>query len=628
MDNSRSSGTLFLNIIWHQHQPLYVDLESDQLRAPWVRAHGTKDYYDMASILEKYPKIHCNINLTSSLLIQLEQYYVERMKPFVDLKRNRVDTEIFFQKLKGKTDPWIDLALKPTAEFGEQDLRFLLHDVWNALYITDVMINRFPQYKALKEKVQRQEMLSEQELREIKFWFFLAYFDPDFLESAVPLADGTTVDLTDFVAKHSDGTYTVLKAITEEDCNRIVTETYKILANIIPIHRKLMYHPKTHKGQIEVTTTPFYHPILPLLYDSDIAKVSQPHHAMPNRFRYPQDANAQVRMAVEYYKRIFGQAPHGMWPAEGSVAQEIVSLFSGNGILWIATDEKILTRSIPSNQPKYYPYNVSADHGTKNSVAIVFRDTELSDKIGFAYQHYKGTDAADDFIKSILRCSPPAGEPDRLLTVILDGENAWEWYRYDNDGKEFLHSFYKQLSRLYSTKQLITVTASEYILGNPKRSVPPHPITSMRKLQWLYPGSWINANYDTWIGNEPKNQAWNYLLIARQDLEKSGLPPPDPKAKLLPTGTKRWYAAQAWHELYAAEGSDWFWWYGSTQGTPTIHKPFDATFIRHLNNVYAFARFAGVAIPERVFTAIVSECGSSDAVSQGTMLQGRTDSTS
>jgi alpha-amylase/alpha-mannosidase (GH57 family) len=615
------SGKLFLNIIWHQHQPMYLDPELDQLQGPWVRTHGTKDYYDMGAILENYPEIHCNINLTSSLLLQLEQYYVERLGPFIDVKKNHVDAEKFLAQWKGKTDPWIDLALRPTKDFSDQDLNSLLHNPWNALYITDVMLSRFPQYKALKEKHERKERLSEQELREIKFWFFLAYFDPDFLEKEVLLADGAIVNLQDIVTKNSDGTYTIARNVTEEDCNRIVAETYKVLANIIPIHRKLLYHPKSYIGQVEIATTPFYHPILPLLYDSDLAKICQPHDAMPPRFSFPEDAYSQVSMSVEFYDKIFGMKPNGMWPAEGSVAQEIVPLFASNGLIWIAADEKVLHQSRPGNQANYYPYRLDARENKTASIAIVFRDTVLSDKIGFVYQHYRGEDAANDFINNILQSRPPADEPDRLLTVILDGENAWEWYRYDNDGKEFLHALYRKLSSLHEAGEVTTVTMSEYIVGNPKRNVPAHPISTMRKLEWLYPGSWINANYDTWIGKPEKNRAWEYLLTARQDLEKSGLAKPDPKAAAPQHGTKSWYRFKAWDEMYAAEGSDWFWWYGTQQNVPGGTAPFDKAYITHLNNIYKYAKLAGGEMPDRRFEPIMSQNLQQEKKEQGAMVR-------
>ncbi len=617
----KSGGTLYVNLIWHQHQPLYLDPGTDQLQGPWVRTHATKDYYDMASILEQYPNIHYNVNLTSSMLFQLQKYYIDRLKPFVDLKKNRVDAKKFLLAWEGKTDPWIDLALKPTKSFTDIDLQFLLYNTWNAFGISEVQITRFPAYAALKARNVKKEKFTEQELRDIKFWFYLAHFDPDFLEKKIWLADGTVIDLTDLVTKHSDGNYHLTKEITEDDCNRIIAETYKVCANVIPIHKKLMYNHKTHQGQIEVATTPFFHPILPLIFDSDLAKVCQPHDAMPNRFSYPQDADAQVAMAVDYYTKTFGQAPLGMWPGEGSVAHEVVPIFKKNGIQWIATDQKILARSKPSNMSILHPYEVDS-----TEVAVVFRETELSDKIGFTYQNFVGEDAADDFIKSILQYAPKEGELDRLLTIILDGENAWEWYRRDNDAKDFLHALYRKLSKLHKSKQVVTVTMSEYIHGNTKRGVQPHPIEAMRKLDWLYPGSWINANYDTWIGEDEENRAWNYLLVARQDLEVSGLKQPDPKAPEPKVNTKKWFAYKTWEAMYAAEGSDWFWWYGTDQNAPAGDKPFDIAFITHLKNLYMFGEKAGGKFPKRDFKPIIAEKEQMlIRASGGTMAQSKKD---
>jgi alpha-amylase/alpha-mannosidase (GH57 family) len=622
----KTGKTLYLNIIWHQHQPLYLDPESDQLQGPWVRTHGTKDYYDTASMLLEYPDVHFTVNLTSSLLLQLEEYYVKRLKPCVDLRRNRVDARKYFATFGGRTDPWIDLALKHTKDFDARDLQFLLTNNWNAFGVSEVVIGRFPEYKALRDKFKRAGVngLAEQERREIKFWFYLASFDPDFLEGKTKLASGVTIDLTDLITKNDDGTYSLARTVTEDDCNRIVAETYKVLAAIIPIHRKLMYRPSTGNGQIEIITTPYYHPILPLIYDSDLAKLCQPNEPMPKRFHFPKDAEAQVARAVAFYKEKFGLLPRGMWPAEGAVAYDVVPVFAKHGIAWIATDEKILARSRPSNLPKFYPYRVTGD-GVDDAVIVVFRDTELSDKIGFVYQHYGGEDAAEDFIRSILTYVPRDDEPDRLLTVILDGENAWEWYRYDNDGKEFQHALYRKLSKLHLTRQVVTTTLTEYVQGNFSRGVAPHPPESMAQLEWLWPGSWINANYDTWIGEDEDNRAWEYLLTARQDLEASGLPRPDVSAKPPKKGTRAWYASRAWESMYAAEGSDWFWWYGTRQTAPSGDKPFDIAYITHLNNVYRFAKLAKAKMPERDFPPIIHEAGAPEQPGQGVMAQSRED---
>lgn len=617
---------LYLNIIWHQHQPLYLDPAKDQLQGPWVRTHGTKDYYDMAALIGKYPKIHCTINLTSSLLYQLDDYYVQRLKPFVDLKKNRIDAKRFLNAWAGKTDLWIDLALKPAEEFTGDDLSILLRNPWNAFSISSVMIDRFPQYKALKEKYMNSgsSALSKQERREIKFWFYLAYFDPDFFEQSVKLANGFTVDVRDLIQKQPDGTYLLKRPVTEKDCNRIIAETYKILSAIVPVHKQLMYHQDTHKGQIELITTPFYHPILPLIYDSDLEKICQPNDPAPTRFHYPQDADAQVEKAIAYYKQQFGEPPSGMWPAEGSVANDILPVFSKHNIRWIATDEKNLAHSRPEGQPKYYPYFIQSEAKVKG-VVVVFRDTKLSDKIGFTYQTYHGQDAANDFIRSILDYAPVEGEPDRLLTVILDGENAWENYRYDNDGKEFLNAMYRKLTELDMTGQIKTVTPTEYLEGNPTRNIPAHPMKSIPKLQWLWPGSWINANFDTWIGEDEENRAWDYLLMARNDLEQSGIKSPDPTAPAPRKRTKEWFAYKAWESIYAAEGSDWFWWYGDDQTAPGGDKPFDLAFITLLKNVYNFARETGVEMPSREFLPIIVDKADASGQSQGIMAQSKKD---
>lgn len=621
-DYPRNGKTLFLNIIWHQHQPLYLDPETDQLQGPWVRTHATKDYYDMAAILENYPDVHFTVNLTSSLLFQLQEYYVNRLRPFVNAKKNIIDVKRYFETMEGKTDPWIDLALKETKTFDERDLNYLVKNVWNAFGVSEVVIGRFLQYKSLKDKFSLVGLsgLTEQDRRDIKFWFYLANMDPDFLEHPVKLATGLSVDLTDLVRKNGDGTYTVAKQITEDDCRRIVVETYKICSAIVPVHKKLMYRPATGKGQIEVITTPFYHPILPLIYDSDLAKLCQPNDPMPSRFHYSEDAEAQVSKAVAFFRKTFGMNPTGMWPAEGSVAHDVVPVFAKNGIRWIATDEKILDRSIPAHQPKYYPYAAYAEHDKKLGIAMAFRDTELSDKIGFVYQNFHGEDAADDFIKGVLRYAPQEGEPDRLLTVILDGENAWEWYRLDNDGKGFQNALYRKLTKLFESQQVITTTVTEYLRGNPKRKIPAHALERLPKLDWVYPGSWINANYDTWIGEDEENRAWDYLLTARQDLAKSGLVKPEPKAGAPKMGTKLWYAYKAWESMYAAEGSDWFWWYGTDQTAPAGDKPFDLAYITHLKNIYRFARHAGGKMPTREFKPIILDT-SIDKTAQGTMAQ-------
>ena len=602
--------TLYLNIIWHQHQPLYADPATDQLAAPWVRTHATKDYYDMAAMLRGYPDVHCTINLTTSLLHQLREYYLNRIGPFVNVRKGTIDVRGFLKRWKGKTDPWIDLALTPAAEYTPEQQKHLYQNAWSALGVSEVMMERFPAYRALRDSARVAlgggAPLTVDEQREILFWFYLANFDPDFLRGAVRLPGGSVCDLRDYLEERPAGTFRLRRAITDADCRRMIVETYKVMAAVIPVHRGLRYDPVKRTGQIDIITTPFYHPILPLIFDSDLARTCQPSDNLPARYAYPEDADAQVVKAVRMYRSIFGADPTGMWPGEGSVAQPVLKTLRDHGILWTASDVKVLRRSLPEGRPNTTPYRFPAG---QDGMALVFRDTELSDRIGFKYQSMDGEEAAEDFVRGILAMAPAAGAPDALVTVILDGENAWEWYQKDQDGKTFLHALYRKLTALVAGKQVVTVTMSEYINGNTTRGVAAHPVDELPAMEWLWPGSWINGNYDTWIGEPEENAAWEYLRIARSDLAKSGVPRPDPRSAAPRAQTRAWQAWMAWEEMYAAEGSDWFWWYGADQTAPAGDEPFDNGFIAHLKNIYRFGTLAGGRFPERTFSPILKPAG-------------------
>ncbi len=610
--------TVFLNIIWHQHQPLYADPATDQLAGPWVRTHATKDYYDMAAMVREYPDVHCTFNLTTSLLHQLREYYLERLGPYVDVRKGTIDVAGFWKRWKGKTDPWIDLALTPAAEYTAEQQAYIYRNPWSALGVSEVMMERFPEYKDLRDRAQAAlaggPALTTDDQRAILFWFYCANFDPDFLRGSVLLPGGSVCDLSGYLEERPAGQFHLRAPVTDEDCRRMVVEAYKVMASVIPVHRALRYDPVKHAGQIDIITTPFYHPILPLIYDSDLARTCQPAEAMPPRFSYPEDARAQVVKAVRMYRSIFGADPTGMWPGEGSVAQPVLEILRDNGILWTASDVKVLRNSRPAGMPNTTPYRFPAG---RQGMALVFRDTELSDRIGFKYQSMEGEEAAEDFVRSVLELAPAKGSPDALVTVILDGENAWEWYAKDQDGKHFLHALYRKLSVLARSKQVVPVTMSEYIHGNARRGVPPHPIAKLPGMAWLWPGSWINGNYDTWIGEQEENAAWEYLGTARADLAHSGVPRPDPRTAAPRAGTKAWYAWMSWEEMYAAEGSDWFWWYGADQTAPAGDTPFDQGYLAHLRNIYRFGTLAGGSFPARTFTPILSAAGSSSSGKEG-----------
>jgi alpha-amylase/alpha-mannosidase (GH57 family) len=637
----KEPGTLYLNIIWHQHQPSYLDATKDRLIGPWVRTHSTKDYYDMAAALEEYPKVHLTIDLTSVLLRQLQDYYVDRLGPYVDTKANRVNAQDFLAAWRGKTDPWIDLMLKDARTFNDQDLDYLFNksgkQAWSCFSLTDHIIKRFPQYEDLIPEgrnvgsfagTKAWDSFTLQQKRRVKFFFFLALFDPSFLKGRVTLPlshpDGSpmVVDLSDLVLydaagspkDDSDDSFTLRRDVTEEDCNRLVAEAYKVMANVIPVHQKLMYHPATKKGQIELITTPFYHPILPLIYDSDIAKKCQSQDPLPERFSYPLDAENQVRKGVSMFERIFGERPSGMWPAEGSVAEEVVPLFLGSGIRWIATGPHVLAKSLGKNGPDDLTQEELArmyvvDDPEGNKLGVVFRDLRLSDQIAFDSPRRTAGENVESFFQAVEGYLPGSGEGDRLLTVLLDGENAWEYFDKDNDGIAFLKSLYAELERRFDEGRIITVTPSEYLDGNPDRGVKPHPVEKATRIDPLFPASWFLPHFSNWIGEPEENTAWEYLLRTRADLENTGLPPPDPEAEApKEKNTRQWYIYQAWEEMYAAEGSDWFWWYGADETAGLGgDELFDENYLLHLTNVYRYAQLAGARIETPRFAPILSQ---------------------
>jgi alpha-amylase/alpha-mannosidase (GH57 family) len=555
----------------------------------------------MAMLLAEYPDVHCTINLTPVLLYQLQNYYVRRLEPFVDLKGRRFKKDAFLRKFKGKTDPWIDLMLKDTRHFDKDDRTHLLGGLWNTWSISDVTLNRFPDYQYLKAKWSKDPLsLGVNDLRRIKFLFFLVNFDPSFLEKRIRLRDRSFIGVSKFVEWREKGTYHLVKKITERDCEEIVVDMFLILKNVVSIHKSLMYKGKVHRsrgsnftGQIELSTTPFFHPILPLIYDSDVSETCQPLSELPERFHSPDDAELQVRFGLEYFRSVFGVSPQGLWPSEGSVSQSILPLLSRNGIRWIATDEKILGLSEPEGLSKYSPHVIGRRTRIDADVALFFRDTELSDKVGFIYKEYEPAAAAEDFIQTLLKHSSMARGTDRLVTVILDGENAWEWYRHDAEGRIFLRTLYERLNQLYRERRVITVTPTEYLEGNPKRGVLSHPLNTLPRIRKLWPGSWINANFDTWIGSPQKNLGWEILRAAREALLKSGIRKPTSFLKPPTTGTKTWFAHKSWEELLAAEGSDWFWWMGSEQTDGAKPGSMTYLFVQHLRSCYEYANRAG-----------------------------------
>jgi alpha-amylase/alpha-mannosidase (GH57 family) len=587
--------TLYLNIIWHQHQPLYLDPDADQLTGPWVRKHATKDYYDMTAMVGDYPDIHVNVNLTSVLLRQLLDYYVKRFAPFVDVHASTMDVAGFLEAWAAKTDPFVDFTLEPTpsaATITEEQLLLVWKGPWTLLSTSDAIMQHFPDYVALRD-ANRAEY-DHDDFLALKIWFQIAWFDPDFLNGPVTLPDGSVTRVHEWLVRTGD-TYSLAVPASEDLARDLLIEGFKVVNNVVPIHQQLFYDADDATGQVEVTTTPMYHPILPLLVSTDLAAAGQPFDPLPNpAFSYPQDAEAQVLRATSFYEEIFGVPPRGIWCGEGSVAEEIIPILVNAGLEWTATDHEVLRRSLGDSAPVYVLYQLDSDGdvgqgaSADDAMAIVFRHTDLSDRMGFEYWSWHGQVAAQDFVDDVADYAPKMGGADRLLTVILDGENAWESYNKEHDAKGFLTALYAKLSQAYATGEIVTVTTSEYIHGNPARAVAPHPIVEAPEIEPLWPGSWIGGTFAVWIGEQEENRAWEYLAQARADLDLSGLSRPNPSASAPPqSALLAWTIYQAWDLIYAAEGSDWFWWYGVDQTTPSNDdSPFDRAFRSQLLGMY------------------------------------------
>jgi len=546
---------LYLAIVWHQHQPLYYkDPQTGIYARPWVRVHATKDYYDMAAMVEGYPDVHVTFNLTPSLIKQLQDF------------------------IGGAKDYYWVLAEKPAAELSEAEKQDLLRYFFDANW--DHQIGIFPRYQALLDLRGKDaspaalaaavERFTEQDLTDLQVWFHLAWFDPDFLAQE-PLKR---------LVEQGEG-------FTEQDKQIIFDETRRILAEVLPVHARLQ-----QAGQIEVTMTPYAHPILPLLYATDLGRVGAPDAVLPQRFSYPQDGIAQVQRGVERYRELFGQDPRGMWPAEGAVAQDVVKMVSDAGLLWMASGEQVLARSlgldgftrdsqetIQEADRLYRPYYVR--YRDQRPVAIVFRDLVISDKIGFTYSGMPGKEAARDLIERFhnihARLKEEGATGPHLVSVILDGENAWQYYNHD--GKEFLHELYRLLSE---DETIQTVTPSEYLALYPEQ----------RDIKNLWPGCWFSPDFSTWIGEDEENLGWEYLRRTRKMLD--GYLRGEQQATQEQT-------AAALEAMYAAEGSDWFWWYGADQDSGD-DAAFDLMYRSTLMDVY---RAVGEEVPAWLSVPII-----------------------
>lgn len=512
-----------LTFLWHMHQPYYRNMRTGHNPMPWVRLHGIHSYYDMLKLHETHPEIHATINFVPCLIRQLHEYVYENA-----------------------TDEFLNITMTPAEQLTEPQQEFILRNFFSAN--PEHMIFPHHRFRTLFERRGLNKPTSDlteairfyttQDYRDIQVLFNLVWFGftarEEYPEIRLML-DGQGM-------------------FTEDDKRTVIDLQKKVLGNVLDLITRL-----ASSNHVEISTTPFHHPILPLMIDSDIARRCMPKASLPERFSAPDLAEYQVRRAVEFMEASIGKRPRGMWPAEGAVCPEMIPMLASAGISWMASDEGILRNSQTEDAAKS-PLHVYTAEFEGRTIAMVFRHRELSDKISFVYGRMKPDDAVADFVQTVHRIDREQGKRGPcLITVILDGENPWE--HYTNGGKDFLQG----LCAALPAHGIQTTTISRFI-----DEYPPS-----RRIDSLASGSWINANFAIWIGKPQKNRAWEYLRRALDHLSDAIAP----RSDLGDPG------ARALEALGAAYGSDWFWWYDDDFSS-IFKATFDEIFRGHLENVF------------------------------------------
>lgn len=509
-----------INIVffWHMHQPWYLWDSTGDAALPWVRLHALKDYYDIPWISQKmgFPVV---INLVPCLVEQIE----------------------LLASGKASDSFWTVFEKNPS-DMTEEDLNFLVKHFFNVNRQRFIETSvRYRELYGIRGSTLDWRMFSHKDIIDLQIHFMLSWFG-ETLKELSPIKELLVRDRNYSVAD---------KELIKEVANQRLKE-------IIPFYRKLW-----GENKISITTSPYYHPILPLLFNISVAKQANPMTTLPVKpFIEPQDAHKQLIDGIAYIEKTFGKKPIGIWPSEGSLSEEVIALLISAGIKYTLTDEDILRKSLKLSygeegmiDPRRL-YSMHRVYRGGGKIGIFFRDKKLSDKIGFEYHSWNTKAAVDDFVSSVLRIRSALPSGEFIVTIAMDGENAWEYY-YKN-GYPFLSELYERINH---SKEIRPALFDDFVERDGEL------------LDRLAPGSWINANFDMWCGNKGKNSAWDLLADARYSLESV-------KDKVKPEQYEK-----ALRHIMISEGSDWFWWYGGTNYTPYV-SIFDALFRHHLTMVY------------------------------------------
>jgi alpha-amylase/alpha-mannosidase (GH57 family) len=569
------SKPLDLVFLWHMHQPDYRDYSTGDFVLPWVYLHAIKDYTDMAYHLEQHPKVKAVVNFVPVLLDQLEDY----------------EQQFATGQIR---DPLLRLLARENLnDLSEVERELVLDSCFRSNHTK--MVAPYPSYKRLFDMFKSLESggsaaltyLSGQYMADLLVWYHLVWCGES-------------------VRREHDMVITMMsqnEGFTYADRKRLFDLIGKLVAGVIPRYRRLA---KT--GQIEISATPHYHPLAPLLLNFNSAKESSPESSLPQSACYPGGKSrvlAHLTSTKASHRTRFGVTPNGIWPAEGAISTALLEVFAAEKCRWAASGEGVLANSLRSagtlterSQYLYRPYRLK---GSASSLSCFFRDDHLSDLIGFEYSNWNGKDAALHFVAQLESISQQSSEGERpLVSVILDGENAWEYYPYN--GYHFLNDLYAALE---THADVCTTTYSAYL--DSREASTGQVYAQDGSLPGVVAGSWVYGTFSTWIGCPDKNHAWDLLCMAKQNYDM-----------VLAGG--RLSAAEkkaAERQLSSCESSDWFWWFGDYNPSHAVES-FDRLFRHNLMQLY---RLLKLPVPANLSYPI-SQGGGAATESGGTMRRG------
>jgi alpha-amylase/alpha-mannosidase (GH57 family) len=563
-------------LCWHMHQPWYQRGIDGDYCLPWVYLHAIKDYSDMVTHLEEHPAMKLTINFAPVLLEQLDDYARQLQQWLLDGSRMR--------------DPLLNLlaGVSPIPSTTEERCQ-LLRDCQRAN--AEKMIDPYPGFRKLlqplkdmfsgEEKIAKDKTflkyLDAQYFIDILMWYHLAWLGHALKQT--PLARR-------LIEKEA--------LFDTADRRALIELVHDCLAGLIPRYRKL-----AQSGQIELSMTPYGHPIIPLLNDFNNMQCSQPTDPPPAASTYPggkERSRWHIQHGMECFERYFGMQPAGIWLSEGAISEDALAQVQEFGFRWTASGEAVWNNSMrlsrrteqtTSKRALFHSYRLK-DYRPR----IFFRDDGLSDLIGFEYSKRNSVEAADDLVQNLVNIANFLGDraARHVVPIILDGENAWEYYPHN--GHYFLDRLYARLS---GHNRIRTASFSDIV-----------DLPIAHDLEEMCPGSWVYGSFSTWIGHPDKNRAWDLLVQAKIDYDRVIA------AGRLDSAT----TARATRQLAIAEGSDWFWWFGDHNPADSV-SDFDRLFRIQLTHLYTLL---GLPVPA-VLSEPISHGGSKEAANAGTMLR-------